>query len=361
MVTRSKTAPELLISPRLAAALGIVGYEGGAATLPLSALPSSYAEAVFIGLEYIGSDIPENKHVLTCEACGQRGEYDLGKVILHPEPFHLISNPPAGVVDEVKNLAQSVLDVDGHFQVTGYFRCKHCGGGEWSFGDEFKIFLMAAILESSMTGFGDASVVQFARNQLFDGYEPKSATDSEEHLLELIEQKPEDAFLWNRLGNVYRSGGAHELSVVAFEQSLRYDTAQVESHGSIATILQQIGALKASIHHAHLALAHARFYKKLNPPRLHQMICALLSNVLDASMALDDTDMFLPPRELMEAVAVQHGKPVRRSGGREEYSYDLVSGAPDSFADLADVYVGSRGSSRTQSGSRHHKKQKRKR
>ncbi|GMA63770.1 hypothetical protein [Alicyclobacillus fastidiosus] len=221
------------------------------------------------------------------------------------------------------------------------------------------MFLLAATLRWSVTDDDDGSVVQFGSFQSFDGHEPKSATDAEEHLLDLIVQKPDDAFLWNRLGNVYRRGGAPELAVVAFEQSLRNDSAQVESHASLANILYHIDELEACIRHSHLALAHARFYTKLEFTERHKMIRLLLRNLLDASMALDNTDLFLPSRELMEAAAFHHGKPVAESDGILDLrSFDLYLDDIDSFAGLADVYVGSLGRTRKSTGSRHHKKKK---
>ena len=353
-----ETLPKVQINPRLAASIGIEGQQNSGSAIKLSVFQSDYTEIVHRNRQYIPNEYPENKQRLTCRVCGKRGKYDLGMIAVNPELFQ-IENPFAHSGNEEEDLGQASLNLNDYIQFTGYFRCKHCNGGEWSFGNDFMLFIMAFILQHGVTDDDDKLVVQLGHLQSFDGHEPKSATDAEDHLLDLIAKKPDDAFLWSRLGNVYRHGGAPELAVVAFEQSLRCDSAQVESHASLANILYHVGEFEACIRHSHMAIAHARFYKKLEFTGLHEMACVLFRNLLDASMALDNTDLFLPPRELMEAAALQHGKPVAKPEGVLDLrSFDLYLDDIDSFASLADIYVGPLGRTRKQTRLRHPKKKK---
>lgn len=224
------------------------------------------------------------------------------------------------------------------------------------------VFLIAALFRLNSEESLEESMVQLGHFQAFDGTEPKWATDAEVHLLNLICETPNDAFLWNRLGNVYNRGGVPELAVVAFEQSLRYDNGQVESHVSLANILYHFDEFDACIHHSHLALVHARFYTKLNPQSLHDMLCILLRNLLDATMVMGNTDLFLPPAELAKSTAEQHGKP---STSLERVldirAFDFYLDDPQSFSGLANIYLGKQARSQGAGAYRRHRAKKRRR
>lgn len=272
-----------------------------------------------------------NPHWLACGVCGRKAEYDLGLIAVHPDVHP--SNP------ESADLAQGLGD---QFQCTGYFRCKYCNAaGPWAFVEDFTLFLMDALLRLSVEGPIEGFPVRPGHLKAFDGTEPKWATDLETHILGLIAQTPDDAYLWNRLGNVYRRGGVPELAVIAYEQSIQRDPRQVESRISLANLLYDADDFDHCIEHAHLALLHAAFYRRLPLQSLHELLCSVLRNLLASSLLKDDMSLFFPPTELAEEIAADHGL-TAHPGARVLELPELHLNIDDlrSFSEVAMLYLG---------------------
>ncbi|QQE79170.1 hypothetical protein [Alicyclobacillus sp. SO9] len=339
--------------------------------VPVAKLPSVYAEVIQRRQHQIQREYPENKHRVECRRCGHRDWYDIGFIMIDPQTASQKKEIEFDDVHQSDELqgestrSEFERNLYDGIQFTGYFRCTHCNSGnDWAVGKDFILYLTTAVMkEYAAIQAGQASETLMARLGTFhssDGYKPKSAMDSEDHLLDVIEQKPGDAYLWNRLGNIYKRGGTPVLAAVAFEQSLRYDSGQVESHLSLANILYQIGEFEACIRHSHLALVHARFYKSLDPAELHGATCVILRNLLDISMMMGNLNLFVPPHHLIDEAYSQHGQPALAPGSDVKQvpdvrEFDLQLDNPGSFSELADLYMGSKRKSRLSAASKHHK------
>ena len=145
---------------------------------------------------------------LSCDGCGATGRYSVGTVLLDPAAGKALARDPGGGLESA-------------FGFTGYFRCRTCGaGGPWSFPGETALFLAAAPVS---WGLDDPESFRIARMALFDGTAVQYASQSEEHLKTLIERSPGDAYLHDRLGNVYVLGGRPDLALPVFHEALALD------------------------------------------------------------------------------------------------------------------------------------------
>jgi len=118
---------------------------------------------------------------LRCSRCGTCAVYDVGTIF-------------------------SDVDVEGNslnqqYAFTGYFRCHKCASaGPWEIDDSRKLSKLAlrAKADSNFEGF------RAGRCTLFDGTFIQTPAMGEEHLLGLLEDEPQNAFLCTRLGNLFR-------------------------------------------------------------------------------------------------------------------------------------------------------------
>jgi len=74
----------------------------------------------------------------------------------------------------------------------------------------------------------ESNEIIFGRLESSDRLTFPLVTDLEEYYLKMLKQDPENAWIWNRLGNAYYKGGRADLAVVAFEESVKYDPRQTE-------------------------------------------------------------------------------------------------------------------------------------
>ncbi|MCL6446142.1 SEC-C domain-containing protein [Alicyclobacillus cycloheptanicus] len=313
------------ISPSLVSLLTDREEELLPARLTVSMLPGRYATKVARNKDKVSARHPVNKHMLICRKCGRKGQYDLGLVVVNPALEKRGSHTGS---------ARASAGMADQMQCTGYFRCKHCNGaGDWELPTEFEFFLMSGLL-MRLAQASDERMV-FGTLEMFDGFQPRWATDGESHILLRMRTEGQSAFMWNRLGNLYLSGGRPELAVVAFEQSIRLDVAQLESHMSIGDILYQIGEPEDAARHFRQALVHARKYNKLDKAKLRDMLATALQYLLELHLDRPETISFLPTRE-------EYGDTIEMSGERvlelKEFSLDF--GNRESFYPLAEVYMG---------------------
>src|SRR5262249_44990852 len=84
------------------------------------------------------------------------------------------------------------------------------------------------------------------------------ATFGEAHLKGLIEKTPDDYFLWNRLGNLYKIGRASDLALETFQHALTLNEHDIETHHSIAQVLLEREEKEEAARYYHQVLLHAR-------------------------------------------------------------------------------------------------------
>ncbi|UOF91692.1 tetratricopeptide repeat protein [Fodinisporobacter ferrooxydans] len=195
----------------------------------IAALPSQYMRKVIRNIDRIRPLTAENFKMLRCNHCGRKGKYDIGMIAFDIDRYY----------KDVKRKQKSGVSIDEYIQTTGYFRCRHChSAGNWEFPTDF-MFVMTTMLLMRTVKMENQGF-HFGPLSLFDGSRHRFATDAEEYLLKKI-QTQEDSLHWNKLGNLYNKGGRPELATVAFEQSVRLDPTQAESHFSLGQILDQMG------------------------------------------------------------------------------------------------------------------------
>src|SRR5271166_2854774 len=160
----------------------------------------------------------DDKVDLVCKACGKMGKYDVGRICVEP--------PKGGKVAAVQ------VKQEESVYFSAYFHCKSCGaGGPWALPPLTQILIVALSLEAAAAP--EKARIHFVRPQLFDGTVVQTATAGEAHLKHLLESKPDDAFLWSRLGNLYESAEQPELAFAAFQKAVALNPEDVESRHSL--------------------------------------------------------------------------------------------------------------------------------
>lgn len=157
---------------------------------------------------------------LVCGACGASGRYDVGTVMLDPK---VATSPDRNVIEKAVGF-------------TGYFRCRKCdAGGPWELPPETVIYITAMAI-AAMSGTEDVPLI-FGCTATFDKRMIRYATDGEAHLKELIDDEPERAFLWVRLGNIYSHSGQDERAQPAYEHAIELDPKDIEAHSMLGQLL----------------------------------------------------------------------------------------------------------------------------
>jgi tetratricopeptide (TPR) repeat protein len=198
-----------------------------------SKLPGVYAKQVCKNLSSMRKVLPERKQKLTCAACGRNGQYNLGLMAFDLEKYLSFSKGNKKSDDWTSSI-----------QFSGYFRCHYCNSVDWQFPDQTKAMLQMAVMGHVLAlkaEIKDKEIV-VGKFATFDGETFSWATEAEEHLLRKLSKEPDNAWIWDRLGNIYIRGGRPDLAVVAFEESIRHDPCQMESHYSLGKILLEAGA-----------------------------------------------------------------------------------------------------------------------
>ncbi|MFC7062346.1 tetratricopeptide repeat protein [Halobacillus seohaensis] len=211
-----------------------------------------------------------NSFKLKCGHCNQNGIYEVGKVAIN-------------VMDKKKPTHED-------FQLNGYFRCKHCNAaGDW----ELPTDLMMLGITAMITPEKMADRCFVGKNAMFDGSSHRFATDGEEHLLDLLEQNPKDAFLWNRLGNLFQTCGRPELAAASFEKSISYQPDQLESQYSLGFLFEDVGEFEKAADHYEKVLIAAESYKEFDAPKLRDMLASTLNLLFCIHLKTDETIPFL--------------------------------------------------------------------
>lgn len=279
-------------------------------------LPGKYIKTILENKKSLNPIIAENNQMLTCKTCGRKGKYDVGLLVVN--------------IDKKKS-----ENISDNIQTTGYFRCKHCNAaGNWELPTSLIMLVMTSVLP-----FGDGITKRstVGKNLLFDGSWHKYATDAEEHLLNILKEKPQDSFVWNRLGNLYHKGNRPELAVSAFEHSILKDPGQTESHFTLGDMLAQISDLPNAGYHFRQMLLSAEAYQKMPAEKLREMLAIGLQLLFLMSEHTNSEIPFLPTLNEIEASGRKEGS---LNMNIVEMELEIYPDDIESFFPLAEMYMG---------------------
>jgi hypothetical protein len=221
----------------------------------------------------------EHKMELRCGACGKKGKYEVGRVFVDPT----WAQQPEG--------ARGSMDESVGF--TGYFHCRGCGAaGPWQLTPGSRLQVMALMLGAVHDPGG--ARVHLARLTLFDGTVIRTTMEGEAHLQKLIEAKPDDFFLWNRLGNLYETAELLDRAFAAFEKAVELNPKDVESHHSLAWMSQKKGEHARAVQHLHAVLRHAHTAPRRQPQLLHDVVRDALERLYQLHRPRGDPSLPLP-------------------------------------------------------------------
>jgi tetratricopeptide (TPR) repeat protein len=177
---------------------------------------------------------------------------------------------------------------------TGYVRCRHCdAGGPWLFPGMTMVQIIALVM-LKLEG-GDDVPIEVAELQTFDGVTVRYATQSEEHIRQLLEREPARAFLWTRLANVYRHAQLPKLAEAAYRRALELDAEDFEAHASLAQILEVTKRPREAIPHWQFVLALARSAAQTPLELRRECVRAAVEAILDAGHESAEGVPFSPP------------------------------------------------------------------
>ncbi len=292
-----------------------------------SMLPGTYARMIRKAPGGIKPPLPQKMFKLICGVCGRSGNYTVGLIAIDLEKC---------TKEEYRGTGNSWQD---GFQFSDYFRCRHCNAaGNWQFPPRTATMLQMKIIGAVMSkqiGLESNGVV-VGRITISGDRAFQWASDAESFYLEKLRDTPGDGWIWNRLGNVYYKGGRADLAVVAYEESLKHDPHQVESHYSLGKILFQVGETEAAIQHFRRALHSAHDYQRLEPLALRDMLSDSLFALLDIVRDAEVFATLLPCADELEGEAETRKK--HRTLFFTELDLDLSQF--EGMYPLAEVYMG---------------------
>lgn len=303
-----------------------------------SSLPGNYAPKIAQLLDEKTIAKPKNSYILKCRNCGRNGKYDLGKIVVDPEKCRDDSPEKNGDTDEITS------NMEG-FQFCGYFRCHHCNAaGQWDIPTHTRSMLQIAVMGevlSAKVGL-ERDEIAFGKLTSADGQAFCWVTDLEEQYLGILEREPENAWLWNRLGNAYYQGGRPDLAVVAFEESLKYDQGQTESHYSLGRILYEHGEVEAAVSQLRQMLLTARDYNRLESLTLRDILTEGLHILMDILEDIEKFFAFLPKADDFAAYRGEPDKSKKKSGNLALFDLDIDLYDFQGLYPIAEMYMGER-------------------
>lgn len=286
-------------------------------------LPGKYPKTVYKHIKTINEEFPENIFRLTCGNCGKSGDYDLGTLVFS------------------KDSAEEKKEVE-KFQVLGYFRCKHCNAaGDWKLSPRIYTMLAAKVAATAINGPTEADKpegVIFGKAVIDNDFLPRWGSDAESYFLKKLTETPDNAYLWNRLGNTYYRGKRPELAVLAHEQALLNDIGQVESHYSIGKILIECGELEKASEHLRQAVAYSHQYKNLTAYDLREIVVGAIEILLTIYKQSGNKINMLPkPDE--QAIAHLTKSQIAAT---LSFDFEIEDDRRETLYPLAEVYIGDR-------------------
>jgi len=216
---------------------------------------------------------------LRCGACQRTAPYQIGRVFLDPE--QMAADTPGGL--------------DDAFGFSGYIHCRFCGaGGPWHLTPSSMLLLTAMLAEASFNP--KQARLHLAKLTLFDGTVSRWTTQGEAHLTGLIEKAPNDYFLWNRLGNLYKAVDVPELALGAFAEALKRNEHDVEGMHSVAQIHADLGQTEKAVEWYHRFLLNAKHASDYTAQTiLRNLVQHALEELFDLHLKSDGKFPVFPP------------------------------------------------------------------
>lgn len=281
--------------------------------------------------------------LLVCKACRHAARYEVGTITMDVERLD--------------------SDGDSHDDLSGspygfirYFRCKRCGAsGPWSLPGKTRLKLQMMILGGLLRH--DRSGVAALRIRLFDGTRVSTCAEGVDHLLGKIEADPDNPFLYDRLGNLYRTGGRSDLALDAYREALLRDPDFVLSLHSAGMLLTDGGELEMAAELFHRFLRSVRSEvadARIGIAELRALTRDVLEALLEIHTESGEKIPFLPDGE--------PERPVR--GSNEPISLELLSfdlSSEEDWERLTDACLGHSVHKTVQQQARKSNKRRRKR
>jgi tetratricopeptide (TPR) repeat protein len=298
----------------------------------IAMLPGSFVRKVAKRRKEISLERALNMRRLRCARCGSEERYNVGPIAFNAQGWFEYGRKQAR-----SGRTKEQLGIVDFMQFSAYIRCKKCNGaGEWEHLELFPaIEVLAEVISDKSL---EKSSYVTGMIQLYDGFQPRWASDGEEHLLNQLKETPADGFVWNRLGNHYWKAGRPELALAAFERSLRVDPDQMESHFSYGDLLAEIEEWELAAYHFRMALLTAPGYTRLDAMRTREMLAGCLQRLLGIHLNVDESIAFLPT---VEELAAREGSD-SVLGTDERLTLLNLSLQPDdteSFLPIAEMYM----------------------
>lgn len=253
---------------------------------------------------------------LVCGACGAPGRYDVGTVTVDPTIAKLRDRDA----------------IDKAVGFTGYFRCRKCdAGGPWELPIETVAYI-TAMLVATLAEVEEVPLI-FGRTGTFDKQAFRYATDCEAHLKELIDNEPERAFLWVRLGNLYSHAGQNERAQTAYERALELDPKDIEAHSMLGQLLVETNRALEAVPHLHAVLKHVRDARQVNKELRRSLARGAIELLLQAHAESNGQFDLLPTMAPGELEKRTTNEPIVI----ELREFDL--GSEEGLDELCDIFV----------------------
>lgn len=253
---------------------------------------------------------------LKCGVCGLHGGYRVGSVLV----------AEAGMRQGTR------ADLADYIGFSGYFRCCKCeAGGPWALPSN----TLAIISDMAACAWGgeDDAPVMFGSIATFDGRSFRYATECEEHLKELIEREPDRAFLWVRLGNLYRQSEENVLAETAYRKAIELDECDIEAHALLGGILVDTGRSLDAVPHWHAFLKHVRAANDVKDEVREILFTGVMDELLGAEAEAQGPIDSFPPKDGADIV----GPPSHEASNIEIHSLDLST--KKGFEELCDMFI----------------------
>ncbi len=253
---------------------------------------------------------------LVCGACGASGRYNVGTVTLDPT---IAKSPDRDAIEKAVGF-------------TGYFRCRECdAGGPWELPDETVMYVIALAV-TAMSEMEDVPLV-FGCTATFDKHIFRYATDCEAHLKRLIDDEPERAFLWVRLGNLYSHSGQDERAETAYERAIELDPKDIEAHSMLGQLLIKAGRPLEAVPHFHAVLKHVRDARRVNKELRRNLVREAIECLLEAHARSKGQINLLPTMDPGDLEKGRGDEPVVL----ELREFDL--GSEEGLDNLCDIFL----------------------
>lgn len=304
-------------------------------------LPGTYCKEIRKTMKRFPRETPVNSLELTCQTCGSTDNYNTGLLALDVEK-HRKQGKHNHSPDSEPNT--NILDC---MQTTEYFRCHFCNdAGRWSLTHKTERALQKELFANLFRKIihnnpGSQENIFFGKLAYAGGIvKARWATDAEEHYLAQLKKKPNDAYLWNRLGNVHVKGGRADLAAAVYEKSLAADPMQTESLFSLSKLLFYAGLDQVAKSYLRQVLTSAHRYEHLDNDKLRDLLASTLQMYIQVCPTLEECAESLPKAE---EILSSNNLPIEHANQPYQHiEFEIDLDNPQTLYPLAEVYMGKR-------------------